>query len=34
MRSKLEPVKAVARTIRSHRELILNWFRGIRRGRS
>lgn len=27
MRSKLEPVKRVARQIRKHRELILNWFR-------
>lgn len=27
LRSRLEPVKAVARTIRSHRELILNWFK-------
>ena len=26
MRSKLEPMKAVARTIRSHKQLILNWF--------
>jgi transposase len=26
MRSKLEPMKTVARTIRSHRQLILNWF--------
>lgn len=27
MRSRLEPMKKVARTIRNHRELILNWFR-------
>jgi transposase len=27
MRSRLEPIKKVARTLRSHRELILNWFR-------
>ena len=27
MRSRLEPMKKVARTIRSHRWLILNWFR-------
>ena len=27
MRSRLEPLKKVARTIRSHRPLILNWFR-------
>jgi len=27
MRSRLEPMKKVARTLRSHRELILNWFR-------
>jgi transposase len=27
MRSRLEPMKQVARTIRSHRGLILNWFR-------
>ena len=27
MRSRLEPMKEVARTIRSHRPLILNWFR-------
>ncbi len=26
MRSRLEPLKKVARTLRSHRELILNWF--------
>lgn len=26
MRSKLEPMKKVAKTLRSHRELILNWF--------
>ena len=27
MRSRLEPMKKVARTIRNHRSLILNWFR-------
>lgn len=27
MRSKLEPMKKVARTLRNHRTLILNWFR-------
>jgi len=27
MRSQLEPMKEVARTLRSHRELLLNWFR-------
>lgn len=27
MRSRLEPIKRTARTIRKHRELILNWFR-------
>ena len=27
MRSKLEPMKKVAGTLRRHRELILNWFR-------
>jgi len=27
MRSRIEPMKKMARTIRSHRELILNWFR-------
>ncbi len=27
LRSRLEPIKKVARTLRSHRELILNWFR-------
>ena len=27
MRSRLEPMKDVARMLRSHRELILNWFR-------
>jgi transposase len=27
MRSKIEPMKAVARTLRSHEALILNWFR-------
>jgi transposase len=27
MRSQIEPMKTVARSLRSHRELILNWFR-------
>lgn len=27
MRSRLEPIKAVARSVRNHRELILNWFK-------
>jgi transposase len=27
MRSRLEPMKPIARTIRAHRTLILNWFR-------
>jgi transposase len=27
LRSRLEPMKKVARTLRAHRELILNWFR-------
>ncbi|MGO9466551.1 MAG: transposase [Isosphaeraceae bacterium] len=27
MRSRLEPTKKIARTIRTHRPLILNWFR-------
>jgi transposase len=27
MRSRLEPMKKVARTLRSHRELLLNWFK-------
>lgn len=27
MRSKLEPMKEVAKTLRNHRELLLNWFR-------
>jgi len=27
MRSKIEPMKKVAQTLRNHRELILNWFR-------
>ena len=26
MRSRLAPLKQVAKTLRSHRELILNWF--------
>jgi transposase len=26
MRSKIEPMKKVAKTLRNHRELILNWF--------
>ena len=27
MRSRLDPMKQVARMVRSHRELILSWFR-------
>jgi transposase len=27
MRSRIEPMKKVARMLRAHRELILNWFR-------
>ena len=27
MHSKIEPMKKVARSLREHRELILNWFR-------
>lgn len=27
MRSRIEPMKDIARSLRSHRELILNWFR-------
>ena len=27
MRSRLEPLKKVARSLREHRELLLNWFR-------
>ena len=27
MRSKIEPLKKVAKTLRNHRELILNWFK-------
>jgi len=27
MRSRIEPMKAVARTLRRHRPLLLNWFR-------
>jgi transposase len=27
MRSRLEPLKTIARSLRRHRELILNWFR-------
>ena len=27
MRSQLEPMKRVARSLRKHRELLLNWFR-------
>lgn len=27
MRSKIEPMKKIARSVRKHRELILNWFR-------
>ena len=27
MRSKIEPMKKVARMLRAHRQLLLNWFR-------
>ena len=27
MRSRLEPIQKFAKTLRSHRELLLNWFR-------
>jgi transposase len=27
MRSKLDPMKQLARTLRAHRPLLLNWFR-------
>jgi transposase len=27
MRTRLDPIKKVARSLREHRELILNWFR-------
>ncbi len=27
MRTKIEPMKKVAKTLRSHRALILNWFK-------
>jgi transposase len=27
MRSKIEPMKKIARSLRDHRDLILNWFR-------
>ena len=27
MRSRIEPMKKLARSVRGHRELILNWFR-------
>jgi len=30
MRSRLEPIKKVARSLREHRELIINWFRAKR----
>ena len=30
MRSRLDPIKKVARSLREHRELILNWFRAKR----
>lgn len=30
MRSRIEPMKEVARMLRSHRELLLNWFRAKR----
>jgi len=31
MRSRLEPIKKVARSLREHRELILNWYRAKKR---
>ena len=31
LRSRLEPLKSVARSLRTHRELILNWFRPKKR---
>ena len=31
MRSRIEPMKNIARMLRSHRELILNWFRAKKR---
>ncbi len=31
MRSRIEPMKKVARMLRSHRELLLNWFRAKKR---
>jgi transposase len=31
MYSRIEPMKKVARTLRSHRELILNWFKARKR---
>jgi len=31
IRSRIEPLKRVARTLRDHRELILNWFRARKR---
>ena len=31
MRSRIEPMKDVAKMLRSHRELILNWFRAKKR---
>ena len=30
MRSKIEPIKAVARMLRRHEKLILNWFRAMK----
>jgi hypothetical protein len=27
MRSKIEPMKKIVKTLREHRDLILNWFR-------
>ena len=30
MRSRIEPMKKIARTLRSHRELLLNYFRAKR----
>ena len=31
MRSRLQPMKDFARTLRRHRELLLNWFRARKR---
>jgi len=32
MRSKLEPMKKIARSLRAHRPLILNWFKARQAG--